>query len=721
MLKPVAPRQKGSIMLSNRPLRLKTVLLSTLVLFTAGAANAAEPHHDHDHGDEREASYSSAPVAGGAGVTLTARSLGWWGFDATGKDRATKPGEDFFRAMNGSWVKATEIPADRGSQGMFAVLRDLSEARVKAIVEELAATPQSDPEAQKIADYYLTYLDEAAVEESGLTPIQSDLEAIRSAPSKEALLIWAQKSGVGLGFGFFAGPDTRDTSINRLTVSQGGLGLGDRDLYLLDENNNAKVRAAYTIMLEDYFRLAGNADPKAAAEIVFSYEKDLAGSFWTRAENRDPVKRENPRTLAALEKEAVGFPWTVSFEAAGVPLSAVKDLNLSQPSAAVAFAKKWTETPLETLKLYTESRLLASTASLLPKVWQEAQFKFQKVRSGQLEQRPRWKRAIESTEGALGEAIGKRYVAQYFPAESKAQMLELVQNLRTAYAARIKALDWMGPETKARALKKLERQNVKIGYPDKWKDYATLKIERGNLIGNARSVSLWERADNLGRIGKPVDKGEWGMFPQTVNAYFSPLNNEIVFPAAILQPPFFDPKADPAINYGGIGGVIGHEISHGFDDQGRNYDYDGSLRDWWKPVDAEQFKARADVLAAQYSAYEPLPGMKLNGRVSLGENIGDLGGLAIAYEAYKMSRKGAPAPILDGTTGDQRVFMGWAQVWRIKYREEALRATTTASPHSPGMYRVNGVVRNLDAWYRAFDVKPGDALYLTPEDRVRIW
>jgi putative endopeptidase len=704
-----------------RPFRLKLALLSTMALLVAGNANAGDHDHDHGHEDEYGTAHTSAPVSGGAAVNLSARSLGWWGFDTAGKDRATQPGVDFFRSMNGGWVNTTEIPADRGSQGMFAVLRDLSEARVKAIVEELAATPQSDPEAQKIADYYLTYLDEAAVEKAGLAPIQPDLDAIRTAPNKEALLTWAQKTGLGLGFGFFAGPDTRDTSINRLTVSQGGLGLGDRDLYLLDENNNPKVRAAYITMLEDYLRLAGNSDPKAAAETVFAYEKTLAGSFWTRAENRDPVKRENPRTLVALEKEAAGFPWKQSFEAAGVNLAAVKDLNLSQPSAAIAFAKTWSETPLETLKLYTEARLLAGSASLLPKPWQDAQFNFQKVRSGQLEQRPRWKRAIESTEGALGEAIGKRYVAQYFPPESKAQMLELVQNLRTAYAARIKTLDWMGPETKARALKKLDRQNVKIGYPDKWKDYSTLKIERGNLIGNARAVSLWDRADNLGRIGKPVDKGEWGMFPQTVNAYFSPLNNEIVFPAAILQPPFFDPKADPAVNYGGIGGVIGHEISHGFDDQGRNYDYDGSLRDWWKPADAEQFKARADILAAQYSAYEPLPGMKLNGRVSLGENIGDLGGLAIAYEAYKLSRKGVPAPILDGTTGDQRVFMGWAQIWRIKYREEALRATTTASPHSPGMYRVNGVVRNLDAWYKAFNVKPGDALYLSPENRVRIW
>ena len=466
--------------------------------------------------------------------------------------------------------------------------------------------------------------------------------------------------------------------------------------------------------------MAGWDKPAANAKAIVDFETRLAEVTWTRAELRDRDKTYNPATLAELQAMTPGYDWNRYL--AGSELPKVDRFVVTTNTTFPKYAKIYAETPVETLKAWQAFKVTDDAAPMLSRRFVDANFEFRaKTLSGQPEQRPRWKRGVAQVNGILGEAVGKDYVAAYFPPESKAKMLELVANVRAAMKVRIDNLDWMSAETKVRAQDKLTKFTVKIGYPEAWEDYSKLEIKEDDAFGNAQRAGVWAWRKDVERLFKPVDKTEWGMTPQTVNAYYNSVNNEIVFPAAILQAPFFHPDADPAVNYGGIGGVIGHEIGHGFDDQGRKSDGDGVLRDWWTAEDAAKFKAQADRLGAQYGAFEPLPGMKLNGPLTMGENIGDMGGLAFGLDAYHASLNGKPAPILDGLTGDQRVYLGWAQVWRQKQRDEALKQQVTSGPHSPAYYRVNGTIRNQDGWYKAFDIKPGDKLYVAPEDRVRIW
>lgn len=658
------------------------------------------------------------------GGSLAAPRYGSWGIDLGQRLADVRPGNDFFRHVNGRWLDTFEIPADRSDYGSFNGLGELSERRVKAIIEQAAAMPAPTGANQQIGDLYASFMDEAAIERAGLRPLRSDLNAIRRARAPAALaLLLARTPGMPRPMTWGVTFDLRDTTKYQLEVNQSGLGMPERDFYLSDGSNFPAVRAAYRAYLETLLTLSGQpaAKAKEAVERVIAFETAIARAHWTRAENRDPVKTQNIRTLSELTAQNPGFPWRDALAASGLDLSKVSDLNVSQPSAIAAVSDLWAKTPVQTLRDWASVRMLAARADLLPKAYRDAAFRYQQAQTGQAEQRSRDKRAGDFVSGALGGAIGQLYVAEYFPPEAKAAMDELVANVKAAMGRRIDALEWMGPETKVKAREKLASFGVKIGIPEVWDDTSSVEVRRTDLIGNARRFARWERDDNNRRLGQPVDKREWAMTPQTVNAYYMPPNNEIVFPAAILQPPFFDFRADPAVNYGGIGGVIGHEISHGFDDQGRRFAADGSQTDWWTPEDNTRFMARADQLVEQYNKFEPLPGLFVQGRVSLGENIADLAGLTVAHDAYRASLNGQQPAVIDGITGDQRFFMGWAQVWRFKARDERMRQRVATAPHSPPQFRTNGVVRNIDAWYAAFDVKPGDALFLPPEQRVRIW
>ena len=654
-----------------------------------------------------------------------AQRFGKWGVDLEGMDRSVKPGDDFFRYANGKWAATTQIPPDKTSYGPSSVLRDLSEARVRALLDGWAADKSVKPgsDEAKVAAVYRTFLDEAAVEKLDAKPIQPHLDAIRRASSHSdiAAIMGRARSSFGRSF-FGAGvsDDAKNPDKYTLYVSQSGLGLADREFYLRENFKPQKER--YQKYVADMLRLVGWEEPEKSAADVVAMESKIAEAHWTRAESRNRDKTYNPATLAELEKNAPGFPWRVLFTEAGLDKvdAAVVRQNTALPKLAAIFA----ETPVETLKAWQAFGVADDAAPLLSKRFVDTNWEFRaKFLNGAQEQRPRWKRAVDAAEGTMGEAIGRTYVAKYFPADSKAKMEKLVADLRAAMKGRIENLTWMGPETKAKALEKLSKFGVKIGYPSKWRDYSSLVIREGDLVGNAERAAKFQWAYDVNRIGKPVDELEWGMTPQTVNAYYASVKNEIVFPAAILQPPFFDPNADPAVNYGAIGGVIGHEITHGFDDQGRKSDGDGMLRDWWSPEDAARFEAQATKLGAQYEAYEfpALPGQKITARLTMGENIGDLGGVLLGLDAYRRSLNGKPAPVIDGFTGEQRVFLGWAQVWRSLMRDDALRQMLATNPHSPAPIRAFAPLRNVDAWYDAFDVKPGDRNYIKPEDRVRIW
>ena len=503
-----------------------------------------------------------------------------------------------------------------------------------------------------------------------------------------------------------------------MIVGQAGLGLPDRDYYLTPQF--AEKKAAYRDYAARMLRSIDWPDAEAMARQIVDLETKIAEVSWTRAERRDDVKTYNPATIAALQQTAPGFPWQAYLEAAdlGDVSRVIVAENTAVPKIAAIFAKA----PIAVLQAWQAFTTADAAAPYLSKRFADARFQFRsKTLSGQPEERPRWKRGVALLDQQMGEAVGRLYVDAYFPPESKAKMQALVGDLTAAMGGRIERVDWMSPQTKAKALEKLAKFNVKIAYPENWRDYAGLRIEAGDLLGNVQRAEAFDWRYRVARLEAPVDRTEWEMTPQTVNAYYSSTKNEIVFPAAILQPPFFDPKADDAVNYGAIGGVIGHEITHGFDDQGRQSDGDGMLSDWWTPDDARRFSAETQVLGAQYGSFEPLPGARLNGELTMGENIADLGGLLLALDAYRASLEGRPAPVIDGLTGDQRVFLGWAQVWRSKQRDDALRKQVASDPHSPPRYRVNGVVRNIDAWYDAFGVKPGDALYVPPDKRVRIW
>jgi putative endopeptidase len=668
-----------------------------------------------------ETSAASAGGAATAPVSLASPKYGTWGFDLTGIDSSVKPGDDFFRYANGKWDERTQIPSDRTRYGNFDKLTELSENRVHAIVDEAAAGKLTDPDAAKIGAVYGAFMDEALVEKLDAKPIAPELAQIRAVKSKEAFTALMGKANVS-GFASVLPVgitiDAKSPMKYAVVAGNGGLGLPDRDYYL--QPSFAPKKAKYLAYVQQMLTLAGWDDPAGNATAIVDFETRLAEVSWTRVERRDRDKTYNPMTPAELTAFTPGIDWNRYL--AANELAGVQRVIVTTNTAFPKVAKIYAETPLATLKAWQAFHVVDGAAPYLSKRFADANFEFRnKELAGQPEQRPRWKRGVALTNAVIGESVGRVYVARYFPPESKAKMDALVGDIRIALHARIEKLPWMGDETKAKALEKLSKFTVKIGYPATWRDYSKLTLKRDDLYGDVIRSSQYEWRRDVGRLNGPVDKAEWGMTPHTVNAYYNPSNNEIVFPAAILQAPFFDPDADPAINYGGIGGVIGHEISHGFDDQGRKSDGDGVLRDWWTGEDAAKFKVQADRLGAQYSAFEPLPGSHVQGGLTMGENIGDMGGLSLALDAYHASLKGQPAPVIDGLTGDQRVFLGWAQVWREKIRDEALRQLVVTNPHSPALYRVNGTIRNVEGWYAAFDVKPGDKLYVPPEQRVRIW
>jgi putative endopeptidase len=657
--------------------------------------------------------------------STTAQRYGTWGVDLEGMDRSVKPGDDFFKYVNGKWAATTQIPADKTGYGAFAVLGDLSETRVHALLDRWAADKslKAGSDEAKVAMVYRTYLDEATVEKLDAKPILPYLDAVKKAKTHEDMARSMGGAERGFGSSFFGasvGDDAKNPDKNVLYISQGGLGLADREFYLRDNFKPQKER--YQKYVADMLTLIGWNEPEKSAADIVALETSLAEAHWTRAESRNRDKTYNLTTLADLEKNSPGFPWLIAFKEAG--LDKVDHAVVRQSTALPKIARIFADTPVATLQAWQAFHIVDDAAPLLSKRFVDAHWEFRsKFLNGTTEQRPRWKRAVGAAEGTMGEAIGRTYVAEYFPPESKAKMEQLVAGLRAAMKGRIENLQWMGPETKARALDKLAHFTVKIGYPSEWRDYSKLEIREGDLVGNSERAAKFEWARDVALLNKPVDKKEWGMTPQTVNAYYQATKNEVVFPAAILQPPFFDPKADMAVNYGGIGAVIGHEITHGFDDQGRKSDGTGMLRDWWSPEDAAKFEVQAARYGAQYEAinFPQLPGIHIIGKLTMGENIGDLGGILMALDAYHLSLHGQPAPVIDGFTGDQRVFLGWAQVWRTLTRDDALRQLITTNPHSPGQVRAFAPLRNVDAWYEAFGVKEGDAEYVKPEDRVRIW
>jgi len=663
-----------------------------------------------------------------AAESTDAPRFGTWGFDLAGRDLSVKPGDDFYSYAGGAYVKALVIPPDLPGYGSFLQLRELSLARVHGILEEMAAKVPSDGVAAtdeaKIGAFYKAYMNEAAIEARGVAPLEADLAPIRAADSRAALAALMGRAAAGFGdsiFGVAVGVDDKDPSAYAIFVGQGGLGLPDRDYYL--EPRFAEKKAAYQAYVARLLTLAGWPAPEANAQAVVDYETAIAKVSWTRAEQRDPDAVYNPMSLDDLAAAAPGFDWR-GFAAAG-GLGAPGRVVVAEKTAIPKIAAIFAAAPLDTLKAWAAFHLADQAAPVLPEAFVGAHFDFHgKTLSGTPQIEPRWKRAVGLVgrlEGGMGDAVGRVYVARYFPPASRAAMEQLVANLRAAFKARIERVDWMSPETRAAALEKLARYQIKIGYTDEWRDYGGLEIRAGDLYGDTqRSIAATWDYDRA-HLGRPVDRGEWHMTPQTVNAYNNPTLNEVVFPAAILQPPFFDPKADPAINYGGIVAVIGHEMTHGFDDQGRKYDSTGRLRDWWTPQDAQRFEARAAKYGAEFAAYDTGLGISINPKLTMGENIADLGGLNLALDAYHASLHGEAAPVLDGYTGDQRVFLGWAQVWRSAIRPDALKQQLVTDPHSPARYRGQTAERNIDAWYQAFDVKPGDKLYIAPENRVTIW
>ena len=658
---------------------------------------------------------ATAQEAAPAAQTDGNPEIGTFGFDLTGMDKSVQPGDDFYAYANGTWAKNTEIPADKSNYGMFTALADLSQTRTREILDVAKGDPNS-----MIGRAYASYLDSAAVEAKGLAPIEPWLNKIRAVDKAglAKLLAEADRSGVQHFFGGYVGQDDKNPEVYIYTMFQGGIGMPDRDFYLNENERNTKLQAAYLTHLENVLTLAGEKDAAARAKAVYDFEKQVATVHWDKNDSSDATKVYNKMTIAELAAAAPGFDWQGFIRGIGVGEDTIL---VSQPSAFTGEAKLLAGAPIGVIRDMLIIRSLDGFSDVLPDAVAEEAFSFYGTAlSGTPQMQERWKRAVDFTTGNMGEAVGKDYVAKYFPPETKAAMDVLVKNVLAALDTRITNLTWMQPETKVKAKKKLANFTTKIGYPDRWKDYSKLEIKAGDLFGNALRSNQFAHDDNISRLGGPIRRWEWGMTPMTVNAYANFGMNEIVFPAAILQPPFFDPHADDAINYGGIGAVIGHEVSHHFDDQGAKYDETGKLADWWTPADVAAFEAAGKALVAQYDAYEVLPGEKLDGTFTLGENIGDLAGLTIAYDAYKKSLGGKEAPVIGGLTGDQRFFLGWAQVWRRNYREQNLSQRITTDPHSPSIQRT-WVSRNLDPWYKAYQIKQGQKLYLAPKDRVRIW
>ncbi len=641
------------------------------------------------------------------------------GLDLTGIDKMVRPQDDLFRAGNGHWLATTEIPADKSSFGMVAQLRDLSDQRVRALVEGLAKAKPGSAE-HKLGAYYAGFMDTTAIDKAGLAPVKPLLDSLNAVQTREQLATWLGRHAgvVDQPLGLSVDPDFKQPGINRLTLNQTGLGLPDRDYYLKDDARMAAARTAYQTYLE---ALASAASlPDGAAARAYALEQRLAEAQWPAEENRDPQKIYNPMTPAELATKVPGLDWPALLAAAGVP--SPDRVIVAQPPYAAAAAKLLAEAPLEDLRAYLALRALDGSADVLPQAFREARFAYRGTAlSGAKTEQPRWQQAVADVNNALGEAVGEAYVKRNFQAADKARMLKLVHNLLAAYGESIDGLTWMTPATKAKAKDKLSKYLVKIGYPDVWRSYAALEIKAGDPVGNRHRAAQFEWQRQAAKAGKPVDKREWGMTPQTVNAYYNPTFNEIVFPAAVLQPPLYNTRADDAVNYGAIGAVIGHEISHGFDDEGSQFDGDGALANWWTEADRQAFEKVGERLVAQYEAYEPIPGKHVNGKLTLGENMADLSGLQIAYKAYLRSLGGKPAPVIDGLTGPQRFFMGWSQAWREKMREPRRLQQLTADPHSPAEFRANGAAINHDGFHEAFKTQAGDRMFKPSDERIRIW
>lgn len=650
------------------------------------------------------------------------------GIDKSQFDTSVRPQDDFYRHVNGTWLKNNPVPSDKSNYGSFTKLADDTQEQLKKIIDDSAAGENAaGSDAQKVGDFYKAFMDEERADELGLTPLQAEidrLDDIRSPRQLPEILARLARMGVNV-VPVYVDTDAKDATQYSLYVLQGGTGLPDRDYYLEDDEKFVKIRTAYQAHIAKMLELAKIRGAATMAPKILALETALAKVQWTKVDSRKDDKTYNKFPMPGGEDRALAkltprFDWKAFLD--GIGASKSPGIIVAQPSFYTGFDQLLSRTPLPVIKAWLKWHTISSFASYLSKDFVDEDFAFfGKELNGIAEQEPRWKRGVKATEGALGEVLGKIYVERHFPPEAKTRMDELVANLVEAYRVSIQNLSWMSDATKKKALVKLDKFNPKIGYPKKWKDYSKLEIKPDDLLGNVARSRRVEHDREMAKLGGPIDRDEWFMTPQTINAYYNPGMNEIVFPAAILQPPFFDMKADDAANYGGIGAVIGHEIGHGFDDQGSKRDGDGNLISWWTEEDRARFEALTKKLIAQYDEYEALPGKNVNGAFTVGENIGDLGGLGIAHKAYRMSLGGKEAPVIDGLTGDQRLFMGWAQVWRRNYKDENLLNRLKADPHSPSEFRCNGVVRNIDAWYEAFDVKESDALYLPPDQRLKIW
>ncbi len=687
-------------------------LLATSMLTACATTGTTPP-------DVAEQTATVAEGAAGpvAPAPAEAPQLGSFGFDTAGMDRSVDPGDSFYDFANGTWAKTTPIPADRSNYGMFTMLEELSNERTREILDEHAKTPGS-----KIGDFYASFMDRAAVNAEGFQPLAPVLRTIDQAASHAELATIMgrlNRLGVGAPFATYVDSDDKNPDAAIFQFYQGGLGLPDRDYYLSDDPGLAEKRKAYRAYLVQLLGLAGEENAEARADAIMALETDIAEAHWTQVDSRDAQKTYNKLTPAQLAEAAPEFAWGGYLKTAGV--ADQPSFIVRQPSAIGGTAKVLTSAPLAVVKDYLKLHALDAYAPYLSDPFVDAHFAFHGTAlNGTPQNQDLWKRGVNLVTNAMGEEVGKYYVERYFPPEAKAAADELVGNVLAAMDRRIQNLSWMAPETKARARAKLAAFTPKIGYPDKWRDYSALAVARDDLAGNVMRANEFEHQRNLNKLGRPVDRGEWFMTPMTINAYANFTWNEIVFPAAILQPPFFDPNADPAVNYGGIGAVIGHEVSHHFDDQGSKYNESGALEEWWTPADVTRFEALTQELVEQYNQYEPLPGKHVNGELTLGENIGDLAGVTIAYDAYRTALGGEEPPVIDGMTGDQRFYLGWAQIWRRNYREDNLLQRLITDPHSPSRAR-SSVVRNFDEWYKAYNVSPEDTLYLSPEARVRIW
>jgi putative endopeptidase len=654
----------------------------------------------------------SAASLHAAGQTTTTVRYGAWGVDLTAMDRTAKPGDDFDQFANGGWKHRTEIPADQPSTGVGFDVFNRSQVQIRAIIEQAPPTSQ-------LGGMYRSFMNEAAVEARDDQPLLADEKRLAALADKDAFARYMGETNGAFGLTLIATgvvPDPANPSMNTMFLTQAGLGLPDRDYYLTPTFK--PQLDAYRAYIERTLRMIADPDPVKHADAALAFETAVAKASWPAAERRDIDKLNNPMSIAELQAFAPGLNWDVYLTGSAI---AKRDHAIVAEKTAIRdIAALYDRTPLSTLKLWEAFHLANQAAPYLSKRFVDSRFAFTKTLSGVTELRPRWKRGAALIDTTLGELLGHTYVDTYFPPSSKAMMNDLVFNLKTAMAARIQRSDWMSPETKAAALEKLSKMDVMVGYPDKWRDYTALKIDSADLYGNVQRSNRFEWEYQLSDLGKPVDRKKWGMTPQTVDAYNGGLENKIVFPAGILQAPFFDPKADPAVNYGAIGAVIGHEISHGFDDQGRKIDATGAVRDWWTKADADRFNAQAKRFGAQYESYEPVPGMHINGELTMGENIADFAGVLIAHDAYRASLKGSAAPAMDGFTGDQRFYLAFGQSWRAKQREDAQRSQMASDPHSPARFRVIGPLRNDDDWYAAFGITSGK-YYLKPEERTRIW